>query len=355
MKPIITNLKHAVEVIWKRQRAVGFVLGGSLIILGIARVLWNFPAWGLPCAIVNVGVLLVILLWQFPKWQVSSVAGLEAKERFDRENEARRTLSQIVGGLALLIGFYFTWQNLELTKRNQAEADKATQENLRIASEGQITDRFTKAIAQLGDTKLEVRLGGSYALERVAKDSPKDEWSIMEVLTAYIREHAKKNQVPPKPASDIQAILTIIGRRALTYRKGEDQRLDLHEADLRGAYLDGADLRGAALDGADLGGAALDGADLGGAALDGADLGGAALDGADLGGADLDGADLGGADLDGADLGGADLDGADLGGADLGGADLRGADGLPQSHLDSTYGDDTTKIPAYLHRPKQWQ
>jgi hypothetical protein len=68
--------------------------------------------------------------------------------------------------------------------------------SLDIASEGQITDRYTKAIEQLGavdqagKNKLEVRLGGIYALERIAKESEKDHWPIMEVLTAYVHKNA---------------------------------------------------------------------------------------------------------------------------------------------------------------------
>jgi len=67
--------------------------------------------------------------------------------------------------------------------------------------------------------------------------------------------------------------------------KAVKEKINLHGAYLRGAYLDGAYLRGAYLDGADL-----DGANLRGAYLHGADLRGANLDGADLRGANLDGA-----------------------------------------------------------------
>jgi hypothetical protein len=56
---------------------------------------------------------------------------------------------------------------------------------------GQITERFTKAIEQLGEEdedgepRLEIRLGGIYALERIARDSVQDYGQIMEILTAY--------------------------------------------------------------------------------------------------------------------------------------------------------------------------
>jgi len=154
-----------------------------------------------------------------------------------------------VGGAVLLVGLYFTAQTLRTTQ------------------EGQITDRFTKAIAQLGDTNLAIRLGGIYALERIARDSASDHWSVMEVLTAFVREYSHgrshppwawvsrlfvkeqlpENQAKPSPPADIQAILTVIGRRTRTFGNGETQYLDLGNTKLQGAILVGAQLQGANL------------------------------------------------------------------------------------------------------------
>jgi hypothetical protein len=189
--------------------------------------LWRFREWRAPIELIGTSAFLIVLLWKFPKWQVSSIAGIDSKDRFDRENEARKTLSQILGGIILLAGFYFTWQNLkaaqetlDITKRSQAATDKATQENLRIASEGQITDRFTKAIAQIGDAKLEIRLGGIYALERIGRDSERDYQVVMAVLATYVREHSPRRpgdltlkKESPRVSADVQAILTVIARR----------------------------------------------------------------------------------------------------------------------------------------------
>jgi len=111
-----------------------------------------------------------LLLWKYPQRQVAAVR--DRKDRIDLESKSRQTLAQIVGGAVLLVGLYFTAQTLRTTQ------------------EGQITDRFTKAIAQLGDTNLAIRLGGIYALERIARDSASDHWSVMEVLTAFVREYS---------------------------------------------------------------------------------------------------------------------------------------------------------------------
>jgi len=294
---------------------------------------------GLPSALIGISLFFIVLLWGLPKWQARSIIGLESKDRFDRENEARKTLSQILGGFVLIVGFYSTWQSIT-----------SSQENLRITFESQITDRFTKAISQLGDTKLEIRLGAIYALERIARDSPRDEWSIMEVLTAYAREHAKvktpKKNLPktkaesPEISEDIEAILSVIARRRLTYQKGEDQRLDLRNTDLRGA-----DLVEAGLSGADFTKADLDEAD-----VSGSDLGSAFLLFANLSGVNLKNSVLLGAHLEGANL-----TAADLHGADLRGANFTGAKGLSSDQLESAKGNAETTLPEGLARPKSWQ
>jgi uncharacterized protein YjbI with pentapeptide repeats len=244
-----------------------------------------------------------LLLWKLPQWQVAAVP--EVKDRIDLESKSRQTMAQILGGAALLMGLYFTSQTLWMTQ------------------EGQITERFTKAITHLGDReRLTVRLGGIYALERIARDSVKDHWQIMEVLTAYVRENSPRGEepapqkpvemqnvpfrgqvqvpsqgssdppiesIPPsapinligilaverpsrKLATDIQAALTVLVRRRWSFGQGEYQRLNLSQTDLRAADLMGANLRGADLGQADLREARFREADVSEALLDNARL-----------------------------------------------------------------------------------
>jgi hypothetical protein len=75
----------------------------------------------------------------------------------------------------------------------------------RVTEQGHITDRFTKSIEQLGNDKLEVRLGAIYALERIAYDSSRDHWPIMETLTAYIRENSPWPPKESDPEHTLQA------------------------------------------------------------------------------------------------------------------------------------------------------
>lgn len=160
----------------------------------------------------------------------------------------------------------------------------------RREAEKQITERYSKSIEQLGNDKIEVRLGGIYALERIARDSPKDHWTIMEVLTSFVQEKSplqenKNNQEEgpktkakkfQKITKDVQAALTVIGRRDFS-KDPEHVRLDLSETNLNGADLSGANLRRINLNGADLNGAILWEANLTMASLHYTNLSGAVL------------------------------------------------------------------------------
>jgi hypothetical protein len=207
-------------------------------------------------------------------------------------DNARGRLLTLGAGLFAAGALVFTARNFTLSRRT-----------LQLAEQGQVTDRYTKAIEQLGSGKLDVRIGGIYALERVARDSARDHPTVMEVLTAFIREHSRERWPPSRhPADrgqrrsirpDVQAALTVIGRR--NTRHDTIWRMNLTGADLTGADLFGADLTGADLTGTDLTGAYLRLADLTAACLDhtrltGADLTDANLRLAILAGTILDGA-----------------------------------------------------------------
>ncbi len=191
-----------------------------------------------------------------------------------------------------------------------------TARNFSLSREGQVTDRYTKAIEELGSGALDVRIGGIYALERVARDSSKDHPTVMEVLSAFVREHShettdEQHSRERGPAEgmrpDVQAAVTVIGRRD---HKRDIQSVDLSRANLYGAYLSRANLSEVNLSRANLSRANLHLANLSRANLYGADLTGAHLGYADLSNANLQSADLTGADPHDANLSNANLTGA---------------------------------------------
>jgi hypothetical protein len=279
-------------------------------------------------------VFLAVAVWVLPAYLAPRSAFDNDGDAVRAQNDARGMMLQGLGGLVLLLGAYVTWRQYQVNRegmqsnlRATAAQLEATQDQLVIAQEGQITERFTRAVDQLGSDQLVVRLGGIYGLERIAMNSPRDAATIAEVLSSYIRQRAPwpadDNRGEPHEgrdvphlvtrAADVQAAVTVLARRSL--RPEADERLRLLGVDLRRANLLKAQLAGADLEGTNLGRAwlrqaRLDRADLTQANLQEADLADASLEGAELVGAFLRGANLEGASLVGADLTGADLDGA---------------------------------------------
>jgi len=230
-------------------------------------------------SIVIIGTTLWIVFEKYSEWQAIALQISPSSDRLKAENANLTVVAQICGGLALLIGLCFTGWNARIAQKNMAIA----QRNMEIAEDGKITDRMSKAVEQLASDKLAIRLGGIYALERIAKDSERDHPQVIEVLTAFIRENSpikestsvEEGLIPI--GTDIQAILTVICLRDKT------DDIDLRRANLSKAYLSEAILSEAILSEA-----ILSGADLSGANLFEANLSGANLFEADLSGADLE-------------------------------------------------------------------
>ncbi len=275
----------------------------------------------------------------------------------------------VVGGLLAATAGLFLASIRTLAAHRQA----------RVAELRHVSERFTQAVEQLGHKQMPVRLGGIYALEQIARDSPDEyHWPIMESLTAFVRqavlgkmekpakaedqeltplqredppnaddgeagrgERAGQESAaePPPVAADMAAALAVLARRQAENDpvgryldlKGAHlvglslsniERVNLAHADLREADLREADLRWANLSWANLRRADLRWADLRRANLRGANLITTNLTEANLVGANLRWANLSRADLTEAILGEADLRETDLRGANLSWADL---------------------------------
>lgn len=369
--------------------AVGAVRG-ELPFIGPVET--TSAAWAV--ALLTISLWAVYLLWKVPQWQANSWArsgNPSPREVFEIENESRGTLGQILSGVAVLTGLIFAWQQLGQTS-----------DNLRVSQEGQITDRFSRAVDQLGSDDLTVRLGGIYALERIARDSPRDYGPVMEVLTAFVRQESPlpgdaaatpQTSAPPIPL-EVEAVLKVIGRRTPEQISAEVEEggcldlaginavgMDLAGYDLRNTCWDRSDLRGAIMVRADLSDATfaestliqanLDGvaaqgasfyqanialanlsrADLQNANLLAADLSTATLEGTNLSEANLLGTNLRNALLLSTDLSGANVLNADFTGAVLSGANLTDVKGLTGEQIEPAIVDGATQLPPNIDLP----
>jgi uncharacterized protein YjbI with pentapeptide repeats len=277
--------------------------------------------------------LFIVLIWH-PEPLTGSLSTLSRNQQETVVGATRGLLLQFATGVLAAGALIFTSRNYVLSR------------------EGHVTERYTQAIEQLGSERRDVRTGAIFALERIMLDSPRDHPTIVEVLTAYVREHSPAardlqatasasspdgatTSVEARLATDVQAVLTVLGRRPA--ERDEQGPLDLRETDLRGADLEGANLRDADLARADLRDADLKGADLRGADLSEAILASRYVNDRMVGSTNLFGADLRETNLDRVDARDANLSYTKLGNAYLAGANLVGVEflfaELPDAYL----------------------
>lgn len=171
--------------------------------------------------------------------------------------------------------------------------DAVLDANFEHLRERHLAERFARAMELLGAEHPEVRWGGIFALERLARRSPQDQSAVAEVLATYVRRRAlwKPSSAPSSTQdahieSEIQLIVTVLARRKWNF-KSEERPLDLHGTNLGKAHLPFARLERAFLNDCNLQSALLVGAQLQGAWLARSVLRNANLDGANLENADL--------------------------------------------------------------------
>jgi uncharacterized protein YjbI with pentapeptide repeats len=164
-----------------------------------ARPKWRpipFWPWTLAAAsavVIGASVAIILLL--------TIASG--AKPGTDRANarlDAVRTGLAVGAGIGAAAG-------LVLAFRRQHHQEVATDLTDRDATERRITELYTKAVEQLGSDKAPVRLGGLYALERLAQDNPAHRQTIVNVICAYLRMPFSPTPPASKPepeATEVQ-------------------------------------------------------------------------------------------------------------------------------------------------------
>lgn len=315
----------------------------ALLVLSILFLV--MPSERFVVSIIAVALIVSIVLWLGPKWQVRHLNKLEPEELFQQENEARKTLAQIIGGIIVLGGLYYTGENIEIAQQSASEAQQSAAASRELTRQGQITDRFTRAVEQLGksdvpgkESNIVVRLGGIYALERIANESREDHWSIMELLATYVREYAHRDETKDETTefgvkADVRAIIRVLGRRK-TYDETDQQRLNLGSTDLRGTNFGGTNYNNALFINANLNYAVFADAKFKGASFLGAKLKNAEFLRTDLKGAIFRLSNEGRMPV--------------FDRTNLSGADLTDAKGLNCNDIYDAIIDDATKLPVEL-------
>lgn len=235
-------------------------------------------------------------------------------------------------------------------------------EDIDIAQQSQITERFVSAVQLLSDDKTASRLGGIYSLERIAEDETKSYKVVTETLAAFVRDSSSLPEADkpgtrvdyvlatgatPRPEADVQAAITVLGRMTPLPKVAG---YDLSYSDLGLVNLEGANFRGVNLQCAEL-----TRASLARACLIDANLIGARLSHADLMKADLEDAKLMNTHLCKAILTQTNLDRANLTDARIEDTNLAQSLNLVPRQVCIASGNSKTQLPEGIKGPARWK
>jgi hypothetical protein len=184
---------------------------------------------------IAVTIAALLLVWWSTNWAVEWVNPQEGEPR----NEFIRTILTGFGAAALLLQLRYTHKSTRAATRT-----------LELSEQGQFTDRFFKAVEQLGRPELPLQLGALFALQRIAEDSRRDYRQVYLIIAAFVRMRTKlaseEQKTAPwsegqKPTEEVQTALNILGAKRFWFES--DFYIDLRGVDIRGATFVNADLR----------------------------------------------------------------------------------------------------------------
>ncbi len=342
MKPVI--FEHIKKHLWL------YALGTSLIVLAwvshnwscVADWLWIASGW----------------VWSFGDWL------RKTPEKYESGSTTVRNLGLFAAAPFAL--WFAYWRAKVADRQAKAAQEQVTtsQRQADTAQRGLLNERYQKGAEMLGSAVLSVRLGGIYALARLAQEHPEEyHVQIMRLFCAFVRNPTPDDKQYIEVASDrttidkiidsqepdgltdlrldIEAVMEAIAHRrkdVIRFEKDADFHIDLREAKLQNLFwqnIENVNLYRANLSLADLSGASF----RAGTNLSWVHAVRVILSDAGLSDVNLTAASLWYANFTDALLINADLTRAVLESANLSGADLRGARGLTQEQLDKACAD----------------
>lgn len=116
-------------------------------------------------------------------------------------SEVIRNFGIVFGGA---IGVYLGWKRVNAANQ-QAEAQLR---QAALARRDHVAELFNRALGQLQDQKLEVRLGAIYTMGQVCRDFEDLAGPVLQTLTAFLRE--PRDYGDQEPPIDIREIMRIL-------------------------------------------------------------------------------------------------------------------------------------------------
>jgi uncharacterized protein YjbI with pentapeptide repeats len=233
--------------------------------------------WILLFTLIVITVLIVIFLPILQLRFFPSVYGLNLNsvnthedkvELITLENELRRTILQLSGGVFLLIGVAFSWNQYTQTK------------------ERDFSEKLNKTIALMGNDKEYVRIAAVHSLKHVSSNHESGNSVIIDILSSFLRDHAawKGDLIRERGDEITRAALQVISKAlhqvdnvSFDLSEGDFRAIDLKEVNLSGgvilnSYFESSDLKNGEFVNAILTGSSFNSSNLENVSFEGADL-----------------------------------------------------------------------------------
>jgi hypothetical protein len=148
-------------------------------------------------------------------------------------------------GLSVSAGVGAAWALL-LAFRRQTHSEHVARDTIIDAAQRRVTELYARSVEQLGHDRAAVRLGGLYALERLAQDNTEQRQTVVDVVCAYLCMplDPHSHDIPREEIRVRAAAQRLLMRHLLDpeihiipVQYWDGMRIDLRGADLRDAYF----------------------------------------------------------------------------------------------------------------------
>lgn len=120
---------------------------------------------------------------------------------------------------AAVVGVGLAWWRSRASNRQALAALRQAE----LAQRDHVVEMFNRAVDQLGNEKLEVRLGAIFTLKRISRDPQYEDYRvpILETLSAYVRERTR-DDTSAEPPVDVREIMSLLSETLSQSRQGQD-------------------------------------------------------------------------------------------------------------------------------------
>lgn len=211
-------------------------------------------------------------------WLVGIFTGMLFLLNSNNDNDPGYPFIQFFKVFGVIATFFLGWQELELIRINQNQNIQVNLLNMKMTESKLENETFAAMLKTLTSPQLEVRVGGIYALENLARTNKDFYWPVLHTLISYVKTHRsiepndKKFPYNKNIQTDIQAILNFVVEGQYDMPHTHTDSLDLSHihllnVDLSGGKLAYVNFEGSILKNVDFNGADLTGANFRNATL----------------------------------------------------------------------------------------